>query len=562
MAYWGEAMTYNHPLWMQRDRAAAVKALERLAPTPAGRIAKAPTEREKMYLEAVEALWAEGDKADRDRAYAEAMRRLHERFPDDLDAAAFYGLALLGTCEDHRDVRVYMQAAAIEEEVFAKNPDHPGAAHYLIHCYDDPVHAPLGMRPARVYAKIAPDAVHALHMPSHIFFASGMWDEAVASNEASWKASVERAARKGLPAGAHSFHALSWLEYANLQLGRWRDARATLATMEADEKADPGEMTSSSLSAMRAIWIVETRRCEGLVPPSSATAPRDEFVRGLCALDSGDRAGAKAAAEALAAPATAGAEDGSHAHGGGGSSYSRGGESVGRVLGLELQALLAYTGGNRDEGLRLAAEAAVAEDAMSFEFGPPVVVKPAHELSGDLLLAAGKPADARREFETSLSHDPGRALSLLGLARAQAAAGDFRGLEGDFGPAREAVEPRRPGRPETRGGPGGAVGAGSALVSNCRGGPRGRPRAGTSPAPTKPARSSGSRVSPLAAQGGVRPMTPPTCRRQSVENEDSGRHRVPPGTTSTGFSGRGSIFGAGLRSRGSFAISLRSSWTA
>jgi len=422
MAYWGEAMTYNHPLWMQRDRAAAVKALERLAPTSAERIAKAPTEREKLYMEAVEELWAEGDKADRDRAYAEAMKRLHERFPDDLDAAAFYGLALLGTCEEHRDVRVYMQAAAIEEEVFAKNPQHPGAAHYLIHCYDDPVHAPLGMRPARVYSKIAPDAVHALHMPSHIFFASGMWDEAVASNEASWKASVDRAARKKLPAGDHSFHALSWLEYANLQLGRWRDARAQLSTMETDAKADPGEMTTSSLSTMRAIWIVETRRCEGLVPPSSATAPRDEFVRGLCALDSGDRAGAKAAMEALGAPAAA-AKDESHMHGGG-SSYSRSGASVGPILGLELQALLAFGGGNRDEGLRLAAEAVAAEDAMSFEFGPPVVVKPAHELEGELLLASGKPADARKEFEASLSHDPGRALSLLGLARAEAASGD------------------------------------------------------------------------------------------------------------------------------------------
>ena len=423
MAYWGEAMTYNHPLWMQRDRAAAMKALERLAPTSEQRIARAPTEREKMYMGAVEELWAAGEKADRDRAYAEAMRRLHERFPDDLDAAAFYGLALLGTCEDHRDVSVYMQAAAIEEEVFAKNPRHPGAAHYLIHCYDDPVHAPLGMRAARVYATIAPDAVHALHMPSHIFFASGMWEEAVASNEASWKASVERAARKGLPAGDHSFHALSWLEYADLQLGRWGDARSQLATMEADAKADPGETTSSSLSAMRAIWIVDTRRCEGLVPPASATAPRDDFVRGLCALDSGDRAGAKAAVEALGVPAPAGKDEG-HAHGGGGSSYTRA-ASVGPILGLELQALLAFGGGNRDEGLRLAAEAAAAEDGMSFEFGPPVVVKPAHELSAELLLAAGKPADARREFEASLSHDPGRALSLLGLARAEAAAGDL-----------------------------------------------------------------------------------------------------------------------------------------
>src|SRR5262249_47309113 len=126
MAYWGEAMTYNHPLWMERDQEAARQALDRLAPTPTARVAKAPTEREKMYLEAVDALYADGSKPDRDRAYADAMRRLHERFPDDLDAAAFYGLALLGTCEDKRDIRGYMQAAAIEEEVFGEKPEHPG----------------------------------------------------------------------------------------------------------------------------------------------------------------------------------------------------------------------------------------------------------------------------------------------------------------------------------------------------------------------------------------------------------------------------------------------------
>src|SRR5262249_13975807 len=165
MAYWGEAMTYNHPLWSEQDRDAARRALERLAPTPAERLAKAPTPREKMYLEAVEALYGEGDRAARDRAYAEAMRRLHERFPDDLDAEAFYALALLGTTEGKRDFAVYMKAAALVEDVFAKNREHPGAAHYLIHCYDDPVHAPLGMRAARVYAGFAPAAVHALHMP-------------------------------------------------------------------------------------------------------------------------------------------------------------------------------------------------------------------------------------------------------------------------------------------------------------------------------------------------------------------------------------------------------------
>src|SRR5690349_14302661 len=175
-----------------------------------------------------------------------------------------------------------MKAAAVAEEVFARNPIHPGAVHYLIHCYDDPVHAPLGMRPARVYAQIAPAAVHALHMPSHIFFAAGLWNDAVASNEASWKASVDRASKKSLGPGEHSFHALSWLEYAYLQLGRWKDARSDLATMEADEKAAPSGVTSSALSSMRAAWIVDTRRCDGVEPPAEATAPRDHFVRGLC----------------------------------------------------------------------------------------------------------------------------------------------------------------------------------------------------------------------------------------------------------------------------------------
>ncbi len=421
MAYWGEAMTLNHPLWMQRDREAAMKALERLAPTREARLAKAPTEREKMYLDAVEELWAEGDKAERDRAYADAMRRLHEKHPEDLDAAAFYGLALLGTCEDRRDVKVYIEAAAIEEDVFAKNPQHPGAAHYLIHCYDDPVHAPLGMRPARVYAQIAPAAVHALHMPSHIFFASAMWEDAVASNEASWKASVDRAERKSLGPGEHSFHALSWLEYAYLQLGRWKEARADLATMEKDQKAAPTATTTSALSAMRAAWIVDTRRCEDVEPPAEATAPRDHFVRGLCALERGD---AKAAEGSLAALKTGGgAEEPGHSHGRVPGAYAGRDTTVSKIFQEELSALLALSRGDREEAVRLAKEAAELEDGLSFDFGPPAVVKPAHELAGEVLLAAGKPAEASKEFEKSLDTAPGRALSLLGLAKAQAAAG-------------------------------------------------------------------------------------------------------------------------------------------
>ncbi|HVR10980.1 MAG TPA: hypothetical protein VMW75_23255, partial [Thermoanaerobaculia bacterium] len=260
MAYWGEAMTHNHPLWHQQDLAAARAALERLAPTPEARRAKAPSAREKAWLGAVETLYGDGDKASRDGRYAAAMQRLAGDDRDDLEAASFYALALLGTCEAGREVPVYMRAAAVAEEVFARNPRHPGAVHYLIHSYDDPVHAPLGLRAARVYARIAPAAAHALHMPSHIFLALGMWDEVAASNEASWAASEERRRRLRLPLEERGYHALSWLAYAYLQQGRLRDARRLLAEMAADAAASGGSpRTREHLALMQAGYRMESR---------------------------------------------------------------------------------------------------------------------------------------------------------------------------------------------------------------------------------------------------------------------------------------------------------------
>ena len=164
MAYWGEAMTHNHPLWRQQDREAALQALGKLASTPEARSARTPTDRERGYLQAVEVLFGDGDKVERDDLYSEAMRQLAERHPDDLEARSFYALSILGTAQGQREFSVYMRAGAVAEEIFDANPHHPGAVHYMIHSYDDPVHAPLGLRAARVYAKIAPAASHAQHM--------------------------------------------------------------------------------------------------------------------------------------------------------------------------------------------------------------------------------------------------------------------------------------------------------------------------------------------------------------------------------------------------------------
>ena len=156
------------------------------------------------------------------------MRRMHEKYPADDEVTSFYALALLGTSHDGRDFSIYMRAAAIVEQVYSKNPQHPGAAHYLIHSYDDPIHAPLGLRYADAYSKIAPAASHALHMPSHIYFAMGMWDESAAINERSVKAADARREEKKLDVDARGFHALLWLVYGYTQQGRYDEARGIL----------------------------------------------------------------------------------------------------------------------------------------------------------------------------------------------------------------------------------------------------------------------------------------------------------------------------------------------
>src|SRR5439155_4753848 len=231
-------MTYTHPVWMQQDRDAARTALARLASTADARLAKAPTEREKDYLRAVEILYGDGDKKSRDFAFSDAMGALARKYTGDVDAGAFYALSLLGTAHDGRDFAIYMRSAAVLEPLFTTHPDHPGLAHYLIHSYDDPVHAPLGLRAARAYSKIAPSAGHAQHMCSHIFVAMGMWDEVVSANEAAIRVVNDvRAHHGGLPVACG--HYPEWLEYGYLQQGRFDEARKLLAGCHASAMKMP-----------------------------------------------------------------------------------------------------------------------------------------------------------------------------------------------------------------------------------------------------------------------------------------------------------------------------------
>src|SRR6266516_1657937 len=295
LAYWGEALTYTHPLWDEQDRNAARAALQRLGPTPAARRAKAPTPREKEYLDAVETLYGDGSKAERDSAYSLAMERVMARFPADREAKVFYALSLLGLNQGVRDTTTYMRAAAIVEQVFRENPNHPGAAHLLIHCYDDPVHAPLGLPAARAYSKIAPDAAHAQHMTTHIFAALGTRDEVVSQNEI--------ASGRGGTAWTPDRYT-HWLGYGLLEQGRYREALRHLELMRRNTDWATGRGLAL-LAQMRADYVVNTERWDSpslqwrldLASARSRAVAADAFVAGFSALKRGDHARANRASE-------------------------------------------------------------------------------------------------------------------------------------------------------------------------------------------------------------------------------------------------------------------------
>lgn len=413
MAYWGEAMTLNHPLWGEQYLDEAREVLARLGLNEEERLSKTPTEREKGYLLAVHALFGDGEKVDRDKAYAERMRMLSEGFPNDQDAAAFYALALLGTAQGERDPEIYLQAASIAESVFQQNPLHPGAVHYMIHAYDDPEHAFLGLRAARTYAKIAPAAPHAQHMPSHIFMALGMWDEVVSANEMSWASSEKRRIRKGLGVGDRSYHTLYWLMYAYLQQGRIDDAKQLVDLVREDAAHVSSRFVNGYLAAMRGTFIVESQQWDvsGLEVDRSGLrfsgATSDLFAIGLSGikrhrLDMTQTALNQLREQIASAPET----------------LSPSQVLPARVMKKQLSALIFVAEGKVDQGLALLKETTTLEDTIPFDYGPPFPVKPAHELYGEVLLESGRINSARAQFNLALARAPKRAHSLKGLAAA------------------------------------------------------------------------------------------------------------------------------------------------
>ena len=424
MACWGEAMTYHQTLWRKEDVQAGRDALARCGPTPAARAAKAGSHKEQMFLEAVDALFGAGDAAVRRRQYADAMARAYAREPDDPDVASFYALALLGTMargligsldphEGHsRELAGSDTQAQVNEilhKVLRVHPSHPGALHYLLHNNDDPEHARDALPAAHVLAQLAPDSSHALHMPSHIFVQLGAWRDAESSDAAAFAASDAWVKRKRLPAALRSYHALAWREYELLQLGRYREARATLDEIEPVVKESGQLALLSDLSTMRARYIVETASWDLMARQSTFGNADELFAIGMSAARNRNRDVAERARAALAERARDAREGDLR--------------PAIAIMEREVAASIAFGAGARDEALAILRAAAEDEAALPAPLGLPEPIKPAPELLGELLIDAGRAGEADAFFEASLRRNPKRSLSLAGRARAGAASG-------------------------------------------------------------------------------------------------------------------------------------------
>jgi tetratricopeptide (TPR) repeat protein len=420
MAHWGVAMSLWHQLWNEPDKKVIEHGMEEVhqAHTTDG----PTTPREKAYIAAIAAFYSDSKKLDHDaraKAYSGAMKKVYETYPDDREAAVFYALSLLA-CEPHDDATFAnrKQAAAILEKLFATEPDHPGVAHYLIHAYDKPQLAQLGLPAARRYAQVAPAAPHALHMPSHIFARVGLWQDDINSNLASIAASRKTAAM-GMGGEGHQFHAMDFLFYAYMQSGRDADARALIEEIRAMPNKkddmygtgyDPHAATLSHLSAMYPIEMHDWATAAALPPTEVQGTAEDSTIYWARAIGSAHLRKPEDVRKDLTAIETVHKKLAAEK-----SEFANSVEDDRK----EAVAWLAFAEGKDDDAVEAMRPIADKEDSLGEE--PEGI--PAREMIADMLLEAKRPQQALAEYQTDLKLNPNRFDGLYGAARAAEAAG-------------------------------------------------------------------------------------------------------------------------------------------
>ena len=428
MAYWGVAMSNWYPLWYPPSAAALKAGSDAVAKAQS---IGAKTDRERDYIDAIATFYRDSDRLDnrtRSVAYEKAMEQVYSRYPDDREAGVFYALALNATAlPTDKTYANQEKAAKILQRVFAEQPNHPGAAHYLIHSYDSAPLANLGLPAAICYADIAPSVPHALHMPSHIFTRVGQWQNSIDSNRASADAGQNYAAKVFGPGVVwdQTLHAMDYLEYSYLQTGQDGEAKRVLDQLMSYQKAIPSSLAAAyAIAAIPARYAVERQNWAeaAALPEPRITSPGNEYpwtapmityARALGAAHTGDFAGAQAEIGKLEAARDA-------------LTQAKNTYWAGQVD-VEVRsasAVLAQAQGKRDEALTLMRSAADLEDASDKHPVTPGSIVPARELLGDMLLEANQPAEALAEYERSLNSAPNRFHGLAGAATAAERAGD------------------------------------------------------------------------------------------------------------------------------------------
>ena len=425
MAYWGQAMSFVHPIWSDPPPAAAFAKGALLADTALAEGAK--TSRERAYIEAIQRYYRAG-KTNKEavnlRAFAGGWAAVHELYPDDPDAALFYALAQLATA-DPTDKTFAQQRRAGEliERVFARYPNHPGAHHYFIHAYDYPPLAARALQVARDYGRIAPEVPHALHMPSHIFTRLGLWEDSIAWNERSAAAALKSPV--GSAVSLHYLHALDYLAYAHLQRAEDEKAAQILAKLQRLQPPVQPELASAyALAAVPARIALERQDWAGAM----ALAPRSpewfawssfpaveaitHFARALGAAHRRNVSLARQSLDTLAALRDRAAE-----------SNAYWGTQV-EIQRLAALAWLTFEQGERRQGIETMRQAAQLEASTEKHPVTPGEVLPASELLADMLLEMGEHAAARKQYAATLERSPNRFNSSYGLGRAAELAGD------------------------------------------------------------------------------------------------------------------------------------------
>lgn len=426
MAYWGVAMTYNHSLWHEQDYEAATTVLAKLDSLD---IEKNATEIEQDLIESVHTLYQpKTEKKQRDLAYSNFMEGLYKKYPSNQEVAAFYALSLLGSVEEGRDDIVYGKGAKIAQGILKENPNHPGALHYLIHSYDDPNDANLALNAANAYSKVAPDASHALHMPSHIFVAMGMWDNVISSNIDSYQASINRMEEKNLGNDARGYHAFHWLEYGYLQKGNNEEAKKMVLDMEKYATETPSKSARAYLVFLKGTYLTETDEWDGEIAniPVNITdlnisvRSKYHFLEGMRAFKMGNTQKLDSILNSMDQDYKRESFVVSE-----GSSKLCSGVSRDEASKMDLkeseirQNQLMALRAELNNDPKLAEEHFIKsidiENSISYSYGPPSIQKPTHELYADWLLIQKRKEDATKQYELALKNGPGRLRVLEGI---------------------------------------------------------------------------------------------------------------------------------------------------